>query len=76
MIGCVPLHVPGPAVSVCPCCAVPAIVGGEVFAGGVGVKTPCTEIVSAMIPNACEAVSLPSWSVAMPAVPRLAVAVW
>ena len=35
MIGVVPDHVPGDAVSVWPCCAVPDTVGGDVFAGAV-----------------------------------------
>jgi hypothetical protein len=34
LIGCVPLHVPDPAVSVCPCWAVPDTVGDEATAGG------------------------------------------
>jgi hypothetical protein len=33
-MGAVPLHVPGSADSVCPCTAVPEIVGSEVFVGG------------------------------------------
>src|SRR5919108_3214802 len=39
-IGAVPDHEPGDAVRVCPCCAVPEIVGGEVFAGGADVVAP------------------------------------
>src|ERR671936_9804 len=33
-IGCVPDQLPGLAVSVCPCCGVPEMVGGAVFRGG------------------------------------------
>ena len=64
---------------VSPCWAVPVIVGGEVFAGAVAVVVllpPCTEIVSATIPNAWAAVSFPTWRVAVPAVPRLALVDW
>jgi hypothetical protein len=32
-IGCVPVHAPGSAVSVFPSCAMPVIVGGDVFDG-------------------------------------------
>ena len=78
MIGCVPLHVPGLAVSVWPCWAVPAIVGGEVVAGGVGLEPLplCTEIVSATMPKAWAALSFPSWSVAVPTEARVASVAW
>jgi hypothetical protein len=46
-IGCVPVHVPGLAVKVCPSCAVPAIVGEDVFDGGVG--GGCTTAVAAEV---------------------------
>ena len=36
MIGVVPDQLPGEAESVCPSCAVPEIVGGEVFTGADG----------------------------------------
>src|SRR5437868_6290831 len=36
VIGCVPVQVPFAAVSACPDCAVPEIVGRAVFPGGVG----------------------------------------
>jgi len=36
-IGCVPDQLPGEAVSTCPACAVPEIVGAPVFEGGVSV---------------------------------------
>ena len=45
MIGCVPVQVPGLAVRIWPSCAVPLIVGGAVFAGGVA--GPCTTAVTA-----------------------------
>ena len=34
-----PDQVPGSAVSVCPCCAVPETVGGDVFTGATAVTT-------------------------------------
>jgi hypothetical protein len=34
-MGVVPLHVPVEALNVCPCCAVPLIVGGAVLVGDV-----------------------------------------
>jgi hypothetical protein len=44
-IGCVPDQAPGSAVNVSPSCAVPEIVGTEVFAGGDGAA--CTTSVAA-----------------------------
>ena len=44
MIGWLPFHPPGTAVSVWPCCAVPVIVGSAVFDGGV--DAPCTTAVA------------------------------
>ena len=39
MSGGVPVHVPGEALKVWPCCAAPEIVGGEVFTGGAAATT-------------------------------------
>ena len=75
MIGCVPAQVPLFAVSVCPACGVPEIVGNVTFAGAEGVAEPApsTSMSSAASVKAWAAVSLPIWIVWTPAVPRLAV---
>ena len=61
MIGVVPLQVPGFAVSVEPCVAVPAMVGSEVLAGGVAVAAEPvdTAMLSATMANAWDAELLP-----------------
>ena len=45
MIGCVPVHVPGLAISGWPTCGVPETAGGEVYAGGA--LADCTTAVAA-----------------------------
>src|ERR671933_411152 len=41
-MGAVPLQVPGSAVSVCPSCGLPEMVGGDVFAGAVAAAVTTT----------------------------------
>jgi hypothetical protein len=59
VIGCVPLQVPFEALSVCPSCAVPVIVGGAVFDGGCGggATAPVTDETAVADPRAFVAVT-------------------
>ena len=59
MIVCVPFQLPGLACSVCPSCAVPEIVGGDVLAGGDDVDwtTPVAAEVELAVPSALDAVT-------------------
>ena len=78
MIGAVPLHVPGLAVSVEPCTAMPEMVGGEVLSGGVTVppEPVLTEMLSATIETACDGELLPIWTEVMPVAGIVAVIDW
>jgi hypothetical protein len=53
----VPVHVPLPAVSVCPCCAEPEIVGGAVLTGGVAVTEEVWSLLAEALPAALVAVT-------------------
>ena len=56
VIGRAPVHEPVDAVSVCPSCAAPEIVGGDVFTGAaVAITAVCTEVAVA-VPDVFEAV--------------------
>ena len=52
LIGVLPVHVPSPAVSVCPSWAVPLIVGATVFAGGTAATAAVCALVAGVPPAA------------------------
>ena len=57
-----PAHVPGDAVSVCPCCGVPVIVGNAVFTGAaVELLTVMVAWVVAVVPSLAVAVMVRVW---------------
>src|SRR5437016_12862455 len=75
-MGCVPLHVPGLAVSVWPCWAVPRSEGRTVLVGGVVGAPLATTMLSATIVNVCDDVLLPICTELTPAEETVAVAEW
>ena len=58
VIGCAPLHDPGAAVNVCPCWALPEMVGGDVFTGAAVWITAVASEVAVPVPYAFEAVTV------------------